>query len=203
MKTTYPIVMATSLAAFVATAPVFAGGLTAPVDEPVVYAETAVVPAPSADWSGGYVGAQIGYGDIGSNGAGLDGSGAIGGVHAGYLMDFGQFVTGAELSYDATNIDLGAGADTLDSVARLKLIAGYDLGRTLVYGSAGVARAKATLAGVGLSDNGYFLGLGADYALTDQWTVGGEVMAHRFNDFAGTGVRLDATTVQAKVAYRF
>jgi outer membrane immunogenic protein len=66
-----------------------------------------------------------------------------------------------------------------------------------------VARASANLGGVDLSDNGYFLGIGADYALTDQWTLGGEVMAHRFNDFAGTGARLDATTVQAKVAFRF
>jgi opacity protein-like surface antigen len=203
MKTTYPIVMATSLAALVAAAPVFAGGLTAPIEEPVVYVETAVLPAPSADWTGGYAGVQLGYGDVNSDGAGLDGNGAIGGVHAGYLVDFGQFVTGAELSYDAANIDLGAGTDSLDSVARLKLIGGYDLGRTLIYASAGVARASATVGGAGLSDNGYFVGLGADYALTDQWAFGGEVLAHRFNDFAGTGVRLEATTIQAKMAYRF
>jgi len=202
MKTTYTLVTAT-LIGLTGGLPALAGGMTTPVEEPMVYAELAPVIAPSADWSGGYVGAQLGYGDVNSNGAGLDGNGAIGGVHAGYLFDFGQFVTGAEVSYDAANIDLGAGTDSLDSVARLKLIAGYDLGRTMIYGSTGVARASATVGGTGLSDNGYFIGLGADYALTDQWTLGGEVMAHRFNDFAGTGVRLEATTVQAKVAYRF
>jgi outer membrane immunogenic protein len=202
MKQTYPIVAAT-IAGMIATVPAFAGGLTAPIEEPVVYAEVAPVVAPTNDWGGAYVGAQIGYGDVNSNGAGLNGNGAIGGVHAGYLMDYGQFVAGAELSYDASNIDLGVGGDSLDSVVRLKLIAGADLGRTLVYGSAGVARASATIGGVGLSDNGYFIGVGADYALTDQWTVGGEVLAHRFNDFAGSGVRVEATTVQAKVAYRF
>lgn len=202
MKTTYTLVTAT-LIGLTGGLPALAGGMTTPVEEPMVYAELAPVIAPSADWSGGYVGAQLGYGDVNSNGAGLDGNGAIGGVHAGYLMDFGQFVTGAELSYDTSNIDLGAAGDTLDSVARLKLIAGYDLGRTMIYGSAGVARASATLGGVGQSDNGYFVGLGTDYALTDQWTFGGEVMAHRFNDFAGTGVKLEATTIQAKIAYRF
>lgn len=202
MKQTFPILSA-AVAGMIVALPAFAGGLSAPVEEPVVYAEAAPVVAPSADWAGGYVGAQIGYGDVNSGGAGLDGNGAIGGVHAGYLMDFGQFVTGAELSYDASNIDLGVGGDSLDSVARLKLIAGADLGRTMVYGSAGVARASATVAGAGLSDNGYFVGVGADYALTDQWTVGGEVLAHQFNDFAGTGVKIKATTVQAKVAYRF
>lgn len=202
MKMTHTVLTA-SLVGLMGTFPAFAGGLTAPIEEPVVYAEPAPVLAPSADWGGGYVGAQVGFGDVNSNGAGLDGNGAIGGVHAGYLMDFGQFVTGAELSYDSSNIDLGGAGDTLDSVARLKLIGGYDLGRTLVYGSAGVARASATVGGADLSDNGYFVGLGADYALTDQWTLGGEVMAHRFNDFAGTGVKLEATTVQAKIAYRF
>lgn len=202
MKTTYTI-MTASLLALAGGLPALAGGLTTPVEEPVVFAEPAPVPTPSADWTGGYAGVQLGYGDVNSNGAGLDGNGAIGGVHAGYLVDFGQFVTGAELSYDAANIDLGAGTDSLDNVARLKLIGGYDLGRTLIYASTGVARASATVGGTDLSDNGYFVGLGADYALTDQWTLGGEVMAHRFNDFGGTGVRLEASTIQAKVAFRF
>ncbi len=202
MKNVYTVLSA-ALLGLSATTAAFAGGLSTAIEEPVVYAEPAPIPAPSADWTGGYVGAQIGYGDVNSNGAGLDGSGAIGGVHAGYLVDFGTFVTGAELSYDAGSIDLGAGADSLDSVTRLKLIAGYDMGRTLVYASTGLARASATVGGADISDNGYLFGIGADYALTEQWTLGGEVMAHRFNDFGGTGARLQATTVQAKIAYRF
>lgn len=182
--------------------PSFAGGLTEPVPEPVIVA-AAPIYAPTADWSGAYVGAQIGYGDISSDPAGLDGNGVIGGVHAGYLYDFGQFVAGAELDYDKTNIDLNAGGDQLDDVARLKLIAGADLGKTLVYATGGAARASATIGGVDRSDNGYFLGLGATYAVSDQWTVGGEVLGHRFNDFDASGVDLKATTVTARVSYRF
>lgn len=203
MKSRFAALAAPVLAGFVLALPANAGGMNEPVAEPAVMAEVVPTYAPSADWSGGYVGAQLGYGDIGSTGAVLDGNGTIGGVHAGYRMDYGSFVSGVELSYDATNIDLGAAGDTLDDVARLKLIAGADMGSTLVYASAGVARASATLGGVSASDNGYFLGLGADYAISNKWTVGAELLGHRFNDFNGSGVDLKATTVQAKVAYRF
>lgn len=186
------------------TLPALAGGLTEPVLEPApIMADPVPVMAPSGEWGGAYVGAQLGYGDIGTDAAGLDGNGAIGGVHAGYRFDFGQFVAGAELSYDAADIDLNAGGDTLDSVTRLKLTAGYDLGSTLIYASGGAARAKVSVGGADLSDNGYFLGIGADYALTDNWTLGAEVMEHRFDNFDGTGIDVDATTIQAKVGFRF
>ena len=73
------------------SAPAFAGGLGDVAPEPEVVAYDAPVQANTGgDWGGGYVGAQIGYGDLKSNGAGLDGDGAIGGVHAGYRADFGQ-----------------------------------------------------------------------------------------------------------------
>jgi outer membrane immunogenic protein len=185
-------------------APAFAGGLADPVPEPVIAPVQETVVSTDGDWGGAYVGAQLGYGDVDSNGAGLDGDGAIGGVHAGYRFDYGQFVAGVELDYDVANIDLGTGAgDTLDSVARLKLMAGADLGRTLVYGTAGAAYAEATVGGATLNDNGYFVGLGADYALSDQWSVGGEYLFHKFDNFDGSGVDLDAQTLKAKVSFSF
>jgi len=64
--------------------PVLAGGPTVPATEPVIVPEPMPVVAPSADWSGAYGGAQLGYGDVDSNGAGSDGYGWLGGVHAGY-----------------------------------------------------------------------------------------------------------------------
>jgi hypothetical protein len=39
--------------------------------------------------------------------------------------------------------------------------------------------------------------------LTDSLTLGGEVLQHQFNDFDGSGVDLDATTVTARVGFRF
>jgi opacity protein-like surface antigen len=191
------------IAAATLATPALAGGPTTPIVEPEIVPAPVPVVAPSADWSGFYAGAQLGYADVDSNGAGLDGTGELGGIHAGYRWDLGTTVLGAEVDWDSANVDLGAGADDLDSVARLKLTAGADLGRTLLYATAGGARASATVGGAGLSDNGWFLGAGATYALTDQWTLGGEILSHRFDDFDGTGVDLDATTVTARVGFQF
>jgi outer membrane immunogenic protein len=185
--------------------PVFAGGPIEPVPEPTIAPAPVAAPvSTNGEWGGAYVGAQLGYADIDSNGGGLDGDGVLGGVHAGYRYDFGTAVVGGELDYDTSSIDLGAAAgDELESVARLKLMAGADLGRTLVYGTAGVAYAEASVGGANLSDNGWFAGLGADYALTDQWRVGGEILTHKFDNFDGSGVDLDVNTVKAKVSFAF
>ena len=203
MKNIQAVVAAASVGFASFAVPAFAGGMATPVPEPVVVAPEPVMVAPSGDWSGFYVGAQLGYGDVDSNGNGLDGNGGLGGVHAGHRYDFGRFVAGAELDYDKTQIDLGTAGDQLDSVTRLKFIGGADLGRSLVYATAGAAQAKATVGGNGLSDTGYFLGAGIDYAITDRWYLGGELLQHKFDNYDGTGVDLDATTVTARVSLKF
>ena len=185
-------------------APAFAGGpMEVPV-EPVIEPAPVVV-APTYDWTGFYAGGELGYGDLGADGAPVDleGDGWLGGLHAGYRYDFGGGVVGAEASYDWASIDLGEDAGELDDVMRLKLLAGAKIGRGLLYASAGAAWADASALGEDLSDNGYFYGLGYDYLVTDKWVVGGEVLQHEFDDFDGTGIDIDATTVQAKVSYRF
>jgi outer membrane immunogenic protein len=202
MKSRVTLLSATFVATAFAVLPAFAGGPTEPVPEPVIVPVIEPVAA-GGDWTGGYVGAQLGYGNVTSGGAGLDGNGAIGGVHAGYRYDFGTAVVGAELDYDLANVDLDAPDSSLDNVARLKLMAGADLGRTLVYGTVGGAYANATVGGAELSDRGYFAGIGADYALTEQWSVGGEVLAHRFDDFDGSGVDLKATTATLRASFNF
>jgi opacity protein-like surface antigen len=196
-----------TIAAFFATvaltAPAFAGGPVAVADEPVIVPAAEPYMAPGLDWTGGYVGAQLGYGDVDSNGAGADGNGWLGGVHAGYRWDMGSWVAGGELSYDTTDIELGGGAGELDDVMALKLNVGREIGNSLVYGALGAARASATVGGTELRDTGLVYGLGFDYAVNDRWTVGGEVLQHDFNDFDGTTTDLDATTIKAKVALQF
>lgn len=185
--------------------PALAGGPVEPVPEPMVTPAPMPVMAPSGDWGGFYGGAQLGYGDVDSNGAGADGNGMIGGVHAGYRWDLGQTVLGVEGDYDTANIDLGAGgvSGSVDSVARLKLMAGADLGSNLVYATAGGAWADGTIGGVDGSDNGYFYGIGLEHALNDSWSVAGEVLQHKFEDFDNSGVDVDATSFTARVNYRF
>lgn len=190
-----------SITAAVATfgaLPAFAGGPVQVAAEPMVAPAPAPVVTRSADWSGLYAGGQLGYGDIGSSPAALGGDGMTGGLFAGYRADFGQFVAGVEGNFDWADIDLGAGA-SLDSVSRLKVIGGYDAGPALIYGTVAAVRADTTLG----ADNGWGLGVGVDYAVTDRMTLGAELMEHRFDNFRGTGTDIDATTLNARVGFRF
>ncbi len=183
--------------------PASAQKMTAPAPDPVVVAPVYV--APAYDWTGFYAGAQLGWGsgsaDTGA--ADIDHDGAIGGLNVGYRHDFGQFVLGGEAQYDWANLDLDDDAGSIDNVARLKAIAGYDAGRSLVYGSAGWTRASAEVGGEDYSDSGWVIGAGMDYLVTDRVTLGGEIQYHRFDDFDDTGIDVDATTIQAKMTFRF
>ncbi len=184
-------------------APALAGGMAEPTEAPIIIAQ-APPPAPISDWTGFYAGAQLGYGDVGTDGAVVvGGDGGLGGVHAGYRQDFGQFVLGGELDYDRAELELDAGAGTIDNVTRLKLSAGYDLGSALLYGTVGGASADANIGGVAHSDQGYLVGAGLAYDLGNDFVVGGEVLYHAFDDFDATGVDVDVTTISARVSYRF
>ncbi|MBL4917547.1 outer membrane protein [Szabonella alba] len=186
------------------SAPAFAGGMNTPVQEPVISQPVTYAPAaPNGEWTGLYAGAQLGYGDIDSDVAGLDGNGAIGGVHMGYRHDWGQFVGGIELAHDRSNIDLADGAGDLDHMTTLKLQGGYDLGRTLIYANLGAAHAKVSGVGGSASDNGWLVGVGVDYQLTDTWTLGGELNHSRFNNFDDSGIDVKGTTAQLRASYRF
>jgi outer membrane immunogenic protein len=194
--------IAALFAAAVLAGPALAGGPTVVTTEPALEAPAPVTVA-SADWSGFYAGAQLGYGDADSNGAGLDGNGFLGGIHGGYRWDFGQVVVGTELDYDTVDIGLGRDAGSLDDVTRIKLMGGADLGNSLIYATTGAAYATATVGSQSLSDDGWFYGAGMTYAINDQWTVGGELLQHNFDNFDGSGVDFDALTATARVAIRF
>ncbi len=195
----------TASALALVAAPAFAGGMA----EPVMTVEPVAAPAPvmmSGDWSGGYVGAELGYGwaqlDDGTDD--VDAEGALGGLFAGYQADLGQWVVGGEASYDWADIGVDDSDAKIDQIGRLKLKAGYDLGQVLVYGTAGAAYANFDDgAGDDLNDWGWLAGLGMDYKVTEAITVGAEVLYHQFDDFDDTGIDVDATTLQARVAYNF
>ena len=192
--------MIAAVAVSAVAAPAFAGSYQQAPADPVV---PAPAPAPvfsGSDWTGAYAGASLGYGDLTADtptAGDVDADGTVYGLQAGYDYDFGTFVLGGELDYSATDLDFN-GTD-LDSITRLKVRAGYDAGQTLVYGVAGAAHAESDLG----DDNGWILGVGADYKLTDDVTVGGEYLYHQFDDFDDTGVDIDGSTLAARVNYRF
>jgi predicted porin len=196
MKTMYKIGAATLVSTSLLARTTFAGSLVDPVVETV---PTAVYePAfTGGDWTGAYGGLNLGYGDVDGSGA-ADGNDMTYGLHLGYDYDFGRYVIGGEFEYDDASIDLNGAAET-DSVMRLKLRGGYDLGRTLVYATAGAAKLETSIG----DDTGEFIGVGVAYQVTDRFTVGGELLEHRFDDVGGSGVDADATTFNLRGSFRF
>ena len=79
---------------------------------------------------------------------------------------------------------------------------GYDAGAWLPYASLGIAQVTTNDA-FDLQDTGPFLGLGAEYRVTDSVRVGAEVLQHQFEDFDDSGIDIDATNVAARVSFQF
>lgn len=202
MKRTMKLASAAFLASTAFAGAAFAGSLSEPVIEPVM---TAPVPAPNlgGDWTGFYTGLQLGYSEADTN-FGVDGDNGSYGFHAGYNYDFGRFVLGGELDYDKTDIDLddaaGVTQGSIDSVARAKIKGGYDLGNTLIYATGGYARADTSIG----DEDGAFYGIGMDYKITEQYSVGAELLEHKFDDVGGvSGADADVTTFNVRGSYRF
>ena len=85
------------------------------------------------------------------------------GLHGGYDYDFGTVVIGAELGI--SDFDVVDGANSIDTVTRAKLRAGYDAGAFMPYVTAGIA--DLDVDGLNLRDTGAVDGLGMDYKYSD------------------------------------
>ncbi|PXW70604.1 opacity protein-like surface antigen [Loktanella sp. PT4BL] len=184
-----------------------AGGLSEPVAAPSP-APVAVAPAPvmmGNDWTGFYVGGQLGYGQLDPNAATTpsEPDGVIYGVHAGYNYDFGSIVLGGEVDYDLTDISFDTPNSDLDGVARAKAKLGYDAGAFMPYITAGYAQAQTSDDLDGDTD-GTFAGLGLSYMMSDSIVLGGEVLQHQFEDVADNdGLDVDATTLTLRASFKF
>lgn len=185
-----------ALATIAASASAHAGGYVAPVVEaPVVVAPTPVT-VDASDWTGFYAGLQYGKGNAEPNYAADEDFDSYG-LHGGYLRDFGKFVAGGELSYDKTDFDNGGDAD----LWRLRARAGYDMGRFLPYVTLGAAHVSGDN---DLSETGVTYGVGADFKLTDKFTVGAEYSRADFKDvFDVDNADIDTDLVQIRASYRF
>lgn len=192
-----------------------AGAAYAAGPEPMAPQPMVVVQPESPFWAGPYVGGQLGYaysefdlGNISPNDFSNDS--VIGGLTLGYLWSAGNgWYLGPEFQYDWADLtvtDPGTGnTASFDEIARLKLIAGRELGNGLLYGSAGVAYANFDGVGTFFDDNdtSYVVGLGYDWRVGENWTVGAEYMYHDFNGVGTTGGDVSLNTLHLKASYRF
>lgn len=189
-----------------------AGGLTAPQEAAVV-----VAPAVNAyDWTGGYGGVQYDHFADGDYTAGPTVSSVEGqafGIFGGYRHDFGSFVLGGEVdlmfgegTINAPAAFVGPFDIDVDRLVRVGAEGGFKAGRAFIYGTAGFAQIEITDdTSATTSSDGYFYGIGADFLVRDNVTVGGEVLQHEFDSFDRTaaGQELDLLTVGVNVSLRF
>ncbi len=183
-----------------------AGGYIAPIVEPAVAPLVEVTPA--GDWAGAYAGVTLGYAFKGKDRVGLENpaipgdqrsygtldlSGANAGVHVGYRWQKEKWVFGPQLGYEAGNIKDSVNEGGYESSSKIKdvialrFLTGYTVRPdTMIYGIAGVARAKVDYAveGDGLNGpsdindtytrTGYIVGLGVEKKLTERVSLTGE-----------------------------
>ncbi|MEM8538280.1 MAG: outer membrane beta-barrel protein, partial [Pseudomonadota bacterium] len=129
------------------------------------------------NYNGPYAGFQIGGSDIDVDPGTLSGDGPSYGIFAGFNVQNGGLVYGAEIDYDVTEYDIGDGTAEVDSTTRLKGRIGGILGSGLAYGTAGVVWATSPELG---DDNGVFLGAGYDFPVTQNLDLGVELLQHQF-----------------------
>lgn len=177
-----------------------AGGYTAPVVEPTVAPiVTSPVSTDVSDWTGFYAGVQYGKGTLKNK---LNESDfAAYGLHAGYNHDLGNWVVGGELDYNKVDADKFADKGDL---TRLRARAGYDLGKFMPYVTLGAAHLSQKTTMGDISETAVTYGIGAEYKVTEQFTVGAEYTKQDFNDIANVkGRDVDSNMVQMRASYRF
>jgi outer membrane immunogenic protein len=212
-------------------------GLTAgavAADLPSRYAPAPVVAAvPVFTWTGFYVGAQAGYAwgedspRLYFNGENVtsaligqdtdfDTDGFVGGVHAGYNVQFGSIVAGVEADIEAAGIEgdrtytvLGT-ADTVSASSdinfqgSLRARLGVAFDRALIYATGGVAFANIenTYSAFGVSRSfddmqwGWTIGAGVEYAITNNLTARAE---YRYTQYDNFNTRTDFIAANASV----
>jgi outer membrane immunogenic protein len=165
------------------------------------------------DWTGPYVGAHVGYG-WGSADA-IDMSGFVGGVQGGYNIQSNQFVMGLEGDIGLANIDKTSGSTraSIDTLGSVRARAGFAFDQFLVYGTGGFSFGDFSYKNSVSRDDrwhlGWVLGVGAEAALTRNWTARVEAFYYDLGskDYLIAGghdsISVDATVVRAGLNYRF
>jgi outer membrane immunogenic protein len=190
-------------------------------------------PPPIFTWTGFYLGANAGFGfghgTYGGDAAFGSQNGGLIGLTAGYNYQAGPLVAGIEADIDFSGI---AGSNVpansrftsgnVTSVGTLRARFGYALDRALLYVTGGYAGAnmRGSLTDSSANPNiffgqsnylnGYVLGLGLEYALTNNLSVKAEYLYSYFgteNYFGGTRDSISAgtqfSTLKAGVNYHF
>ncbi|QPM90755.1 outer membrane protein [Pseudooceanicola algae] len=156
----------------------------------VILAASGPAMARDSHWNGFYLGGNLGWV--------LDADGGIGkSLHLGYNMQIDRLVVGAELEQSRT--DIGTSRGHISEVTRVKMRAGYAEGRSYYYGLAGVAEVQGFFGKVDAT----VLGVGMDYDIGRDISIGAEFLHHIINDFNDAGDNLGVNTLTLRATLNF
>ncbi|MBC2885807.1 porin family protein [Ochrobactrum sp. CM-21-5] len=168
------------------------------------------------DWSGNYVGAQIGASSSRFPSPFSSRTDVLGGLVAGKNMQSGNIVFGGELEGNFAEAEhrIGKGGKLQQSWnGNAKAKIGYAFDRTLVYGTAGYGvtrfKAKGNTTSAPGWEGGVLVGAGVEQALSGPLSVKAEYDFQRFNDVKSevNGVaqrnNLKNHSIKAGLNYRF
>ncbi|KZM49654.1 outer membrane protein [Labrenzia sp. OB1] len=213
-----------SLALTAGIAPVWAADLA---QSPAPVYEAVPSPQQSIDWTGLYVGGNLGwsFGQFdnragGNDGLDTDANGVAGGLYTGYNFQVTpNVVVGAEADFSLTDLEENKTSNGLtvqsksDWNSNIRARLGYSFDRYLVYGAGGLALADLEVSGNGDSDSktalGWTLGAGGEAAITNNLSAKLEYVYQDFGEqdfnLNGTAVSSDLSTSQVRLGlgYKF
>jgi outer membrane immunogenic protein len=165
------------------------------------------------NWSGPYLGANLGYqwGTVSNLGA--DPSGFAGGAQLGYNWQTGQFVFGGEVDLQASGAEDTFAAFKFSNpwFGTLRGRAGLAMSNVLLYATAGLAFGSGELQVAGLSESqtnfGWTAGAGIEVGFTPNWSVRAEYLYVDLQDdtYALTGLShgMQSSLLRFGINYRF
>jgi outer membrane immunogenic protein len=179
---------------------------------------------PGHDWEGFYAGVGFGAGGAGIDFAGIgktgkteiDGKGATFSGIVGYNYMAGDWLLGVESSVGTVGLNktravtgLGNVRAQSDWLGTMQLRGGYAFDSVMLYGTAGLAvtdlQLKSSLGGkYDKTVAGLVVGVGGEFALSDNWTARAEALAYTFHDDAklnGAKKKFDFGDAVVKVGF--
>jgi outer membrane immunogenic protein len=165
------------------------------------------------NWSGLYAGVNAGYLWSKTDTLGPEPHGFAGGVQAGYNLQFGQFVIGAEADLQLSGADDRFAAYKFSNpwfgTARGRF--GYAFSSMLVYATVGLAAGGGRLDIAGLSESdthfGWSGGAGVELGLTSNWSTKAEYVFIGLDNktyvLSGANLTPDVHFLRLGVNYRF
>ncbi len=155
---------------------------------------------PVYDWTGPYVGANVGYQRGSATNSGANPSGVMGGLQGGYNSQLGRFVLGVETDLQASAADDMFAAWRFKNpwFGTLRGRAGYAMDNVLLYATFGFAYGGGVIATGGSSEAnthvGWAGGVGMEIGLTSDWSAKAEYLLVDLTDqryllFGNTGFK--------------